>query len=110
MIELVTTWILKAFLSFVPKMHPPEMGTAKIGAKLGLFLRPPHDQNSLSLYNFSKILLGSRLTATMKPTAYCVFRDSPEKRPPLFLPDEVLSLPGKFLLLPEEFLVLPEEF
>jgi hypothetical protein len=99
MIELLTSWFLKAFLSFAPKLTEGRMGTVQIRGKGRAF-------SADFFSNLRNFLLFSSPACRLLSTAYCFFP------PPLFRgqslsqsghslskPDQPLSKPGLSLSL-----------
>ena len=64
MIELITSWIIKAFSAFAPKWEPAELGTARMGRQTGIiqsFLLQNFFPTSENFFSFLPL-----------PTDYCI--------------------------------------
>ena len=104
-IKMLTSLILTAFLTFVPKITGCRLGTA-LNRDKGRCFPAAFFPNFLKLFSFSSLPTAYCLLST----AYCVFRDCPENHPPLLLSSEVLVLSNEVLVLLKQLLVLPKYF
>jgi len=100
-IKILTSWILKAFLSFVPKMKGCRMGTGQLGDKGRAF--PSNFSSNLRIYFFF-LFPAYRLPTT----DYCVLATAPFSSPISLYLEAILSLSKANLSLPEANLSLPE--